>query len=258
MGIYNCASTLAEALDSLYAQTYQDFIIILCDDGSTDNTYAVAEQYATKHDNIILIKNESNQKLAKTLNHCLEYADTEYVARMDGDDISMPTRFEKELRFLDEHDEFDFVSCPMLYFDENGVWRRGTAVKIPTKENFRHGSAPFCHAPCMIRTEALVSIGGYRTTEDVERMEDYDLWARLMMKGYRGYNLQEHLYSMRNDKNAFSRRKVKDRLRSFMTSSKIKKELGLSHPYLSGIPDLLKALVPNVVVRKLKKRKYDQ
>ena len=101
IGIYNCASTLVEALDSLYAQTYQNFKIILCEDGSSDNTYQVAKDYALKHDNIVLIKNEKNMGLNYTLNHCLEYADTEYVARMDGDDVSLPTRFEKEINFLD-------------------------------------------------------------------------------------------------------------------------------------------------------------
>ena len=100
MGIYNCAPTLAEALDSLYAQTYQDFKIILCDDGSTDNTYEVARHYADSHDNIVLVRNERNMGLNYTLNHCLRYADTEYCARMDGDDISLPTRFEKEINFL--------------------------------------------------------------------------------------------------------------------------------------------------------------
>ena len=56
MGIYNCSSTLVEALDSLMSQTYKDFKIILCDDGSTDDTYNVALDYASKHDNIILMK----------------------------------------------------------------------------------------------------------------------------------------------------------------------------------------------------------
>ena len=77
MGIYNCASTLVEALDSLYAQTYKDFKIILCEDGSTDNTYEIAKQFSSWHDNIVLLKNECNMGLNFTLNRCLEYADTE-------------------------------------------------------------------------------------------------------------------------------------------------------------------------------------
>ena len=87
MGIYNCADTLVESLESLEAQTYKKFKVILCDDGSKDNTLEVAQKWAEKHPNYIVIRNERNIKLAATLNHCLEYADTEYVARMDGDDI---------------------------------------------------------------------------------------------------------------------------------------------------------------------------
>ena len=139
MGIYNCAPTLVEALDSLYAQTYKDFKIILCEDGSSDNTYEVARQYADSHDNIVLIRNDKNMGLNYTLNRCLELVDTEYVARMDGDDISLPTRFEKEIDFLDKHPEYAFVSTPMIYFDENGIFKEGKAVAEPSIRNFING-----------------------------------------------------------------------------------------------------------------------
>ena len=97
MGIYNCASTLQEALNSLYAQTFQDFKIILCDDGSQDETLKVAEENARLYPNVVVLKNEKNMGLNYTLNRCLEHVDTEYVARMDGDDLCDPTRFEKEV-----------------------------------------------------------------------------------------------------------------------------------------------------------------
>jgi glycosyltransferase EpsE len=206
MGIYNCAPYLREALDSLLAQTYQEFKVILCDDCSTDNTYAIAKEYADKYDNFILIKNEHNIKLAATLNHCLEYADTEYVARMDGDDISLPMRFEKEINFLDEHSEFSFVSCPMAHFDNKGIWRRGKAIEFPTKLDFKD-CAPFCHAPCMVRKEAYDAVNGYTIGDKTERAEDYYLWYKMYRKGLIGYNIQEILYYMRDDKNAISRRK---------------------------------------------------
>ena len=136
MGIYNCAPTLAEALDSLLAQTYQGFKVIMCDDGSADNTIEVAQTYVDRYpDKFMLTRNDRNIKLAATLNHCLEYVDTEYVARMDGDDLSMPDRFEKEMNFLDEHPEYALVSCPMIYFDEHGDYRTGTAKEMPTKHD---------------------------------------------------------------------------------------------------------------------------
>jgi glycosyltransferase EpsE len=71
MGIYNCASTLQEALDSLYAQTFQDFEIVMCDDGSTDNTYEIASRNAAEHTNVILLKNDENMGLNAIINRCL-------------------------------------------------------------------------------------------------------------------------------------------------------------------------------------------
>lgn len=254
MGIYNCASTLVEALDSLYAQTYQGFKVILCDDGSTDDTYAVAKAYASQHDNIVLIRNERNMKLAATLNHCLEYVDTEYIARMDGDDVSLPTRFEKEIAFLDKHLEYVLVSCPMLYFDENGVWKEGKAKAIPEKKDLRRMPC-FCHAPVLMRTNVLKEVGGYTTGLKTERLEDYYLWYKIYKNGYIGYNLQECLYMMRDDKNAISRRKVSDRLRGFKTSIEIRRGLGLNWPVMSGFPDLLKILVPSFLMRWIRKMK---
>lgn len=106
MGIYNCEGTLAEALDSLLSQTFTDWNLVMCDDGSSDTTYEIAEQYQTRYSNKInLIKNERNMGLNHTLNRCLEFADGEYIARQDGDDMSMPTRFEKEVAILDSNSE---------------------------------------------------------------------------------------------------------------------------------------------------------
>lgn len=211
MGIYNCAPTLQEALDSLYAQTYQGFKIILCDDGSKDNTYAVAQSYADKHDNIILIKNEKNMGLNATLNRCLEYADTEFVARMDGDDRSLPHRFEQEVNFLDEHPEFAIVSGPMIYFDENGEFRRGKGKGEVRKNDFVNGS-PFCHAPCIVRREAYEKVGGYTVDHKLLRVEDYHLWFKMYASGYKGYMLENPIYEMRDDRNAVARRTLKGRM----------------------------------------------
>lgn len=252
MGIYNCAATLAEALDSLLAQTYQGFKVVMCDDGSTDTTAEVAQSYVDKYPNkFILIKNEHNIKLAATLNHCLEYADTEYCARMDGDDISQPNRFEKEIDFLDKHSEYALVSCPMIYFDASGDYRTGKAKQEPTKEDFKYGT-PFCHAPVMMRTEILKSIEGYTAEPWVERAEDYYLWSKFYVAGYKGYNLADPLYKMRNDKNAFARRKASDRWRTYKLGVKVKKSLSLSHPYLSGLKGLSKILIPVFVIKLLR------
>lgn len=209
MGIYNCSSTLSEAIDSIIAQTYTNWELIMCDDGSKDNTYDVALSYKEKYPNkIILIKNEKNLGLNKTLNRCLEYATGEYIARMDGDDVSVENRLFKEISFLENNPEYAIVSSPMIYFDENGEWGESKAIENPTNLDFVIGT-PFCHAPCMVRAEAYKEVNGYSTDDRTLRAEDYNLWFRLYAMGYKGHNLQTPLYKMRDDENAYSRRSFK-------------------------------------------------
>lgn len=227
MGIYNCAATLQEALDSLYNQSFQDFEIILCDDGSIDNTYEVAKNNSLKYSDVIVLRNEGNKGLNFTLNKCLERSSGEYIARMDGDDISLPSRFEKEVHFLDEHPEYSIVSCPMIYFDDEGEFRRGKAKGEPSINVFNSGS-PFCHAPCMVRRSAFIDVEGYTVDPHLIRYEDYDLWVKLYSKGYRGYNLEECLYAMRDDKNAAKRRKLRTRFNGIYAHWKAYRLLHLS------------------------------
>ncbi len=214
MGIYNCAPTLEEALDSLYAQTYQDFEIILCEDGSKDNTYEIAEKYAASHSNIVLLRNERNMGLNQTLNRCLEVARGEYIARMDGDDRSLPHRFEKEVEFLDAHPEYAIVSGPMIYFDENGIFRTAKGKGEVEPKDFIKGT-PFCHAPCMVHRKAYMAVGGYSVDKRLLRVEDYHLWVKMYAKGYRGYNLEYPIYEMRDDRNALARRTWQNRVNEF-------------------------------------------
>ena len=185
MGIYNCSPTLAEAIDSILNQTCQDWEMILCDDGSQDDTCHIANNYAEQYpDKIILLKNETNQGLNYTLNKCLQHARGEYIARMDGDDISLPTRLEKELTFLEKHPEYDIVSTPMIFFDENGDWGRNYSIRQPQKKDFIKHSPVFCHAPCMIRRQAMMKVGGYTVNPKMLRFEDVNLWFKLYAAGY--------------------------------------------------------------------------
>lgn len=258
MGIYNCASTLPEALDSLYSQTFQDFKIILCDDGSTDDTYQIAKQYANKYGNIILLSNDKNMGLNYTLNHCLEYADTEYCARMDGDDISLPTRFQREIEFLDNHPEYSIVSCPMIYFDENGEFGRGKGKGEPTKEAFIKGT-PFCHAPCMVRTEAYKTVGGYSVEKRFLRVEDYHLWMKMFVAGYRGYNLSECLYAMRDDRNAIRRRKWKGNFNECRVHLLATKELHLGlKGFIWSFRSIIVHILPHSIYKYLHKKHLSQ
>lgn len=256
MGIYNCASTLSEAIDSIFAQTYTDWQLIMCDDGSIDDTYHVAEAYRNKYpDKIILLKNEKNEGLNRTLNRCLEYADGEYVARMDGDDISEPTRFSKEITALEANPEYTVVSTSMIYFDESGEWGRGTAIEIPKCKDFLFGT-PFCHAPCMVRREAYEAVGGYTDDPKYLRVEDYDLWIKMYAMGYRGMNLPEPLYRMRDDRNAISRRKFKYRLNEFHVRCKAVRCLKLPiYGYLYAVRPLIVGLMPMPIYKILHKKR---
>ena len=255
MGIYNCAPTLAEALDSLLAQTYQGFKVIMCDDGSTDNTIEVAQKYVDKYPGkFILIKNERNLKLAATLNHCLEYVDTEYVARMDGDDTCDSKRFEILLDFLDKNPKYSHVSTSMKLFDEDGFYgRTPKKVELPGKSQFKNGT-PYCHAPSMFRKVALDKVGGYCPDERVFRVEDYYLWYKFYIAGLQGYNLDIPLYNMRNDKNAYARRKFSDRYKVFYVKREVLKGVGVRFGILYAIRDLAKGLVPGSIVRYLRKK----
>lgn len=255
MGIYNCAPTLPAALDSLLAQTYQGFKIVLCDDGSTDDTYQVAERYAQEYDNIVLIKNDHNRGLNFTLNHCLEYADTEYVARMDGDDLSKPERFEKEIEFLDTHPEYAVVSTPMDYYDDEGVFMTGKGKGLVKKEDFI-GGTPLCHAPCMARTKVIKSVGGYSTDERLLRVEDYHLWFKVFAAGYKLFVLDEPLYQMRDDHNAIARRNWRNRRNEAYVKHIGFKMIGLPwYCQLYALKPIIIYLLPSAVYKYLHRRK---
>ena len=254
MGIYNCAPYLEEALNSLYAQTFQDFEIVLCEDGSPDDTYEVARRYAEKRPNIKLLRNETNKGLNYTLNRCLALAEGEYIARMDGDDISLSERFAAEVDFLDTHPEYAIVSTPMMHFDEGGVFRIGKGGYEPDLTVFpKH--VPFCHAPCMVRREAYLAVGGYTVSERLLREEDYDLWIKMYQKGYRGYNLSEPLYMMRDDRNAFKRRSIQARKNEAYVKYLAVKKLNLPFwYYVHCFKPLILGIMPEWLYRKLHNR----
>ena len=87
MGIYNCAETLPRAVECIQNQTFSDWELIMCDDGSSDDTYEAALELAKNDSRLVVIRNDKNMSLAPTLNKCLSYARGKYIARMDGDDL---------------------------------------------------------------------------------------------------------------------------------------------------------------------------
>ena len=141
----------------------------------------------------------------------------------------------------------------MSMFDENGEWGIQRIPEHPTKEQVVTGT-PIHHAPVMMRMECLREVGGY--TEDVRklRVEDVDLWIKLYAKGYRCYNIQEPLYTMRNDKNALNRRKFKYRINSTRTRLEGCKALHLGiGSYLRSFKPMIIGMIPAGIRRKIKK-----
>lgn len=218
MGIYNCSKTLPEAINSILAQTYENWELIMCDDCSTDDTYNVAEEYKDKYpDKIILIQNEKNSKLAFSLNHCLKYATGEYIARMDGDDISLPERFEKQVAFLNAHPNIDLVGTAMQRFNENGLANILYPIEHPNYLTLKN-RIPFCHATILSKRCVFDKLNGYTVAERTQRAQDYDLWFRFFHAGFNGENLSEPLYMVREDKNAVRRRTAKVRINAYKTT----------------------------------------
>ena len=220
MGIYNCANTLPKAIDSILAQTFTDWELIMCDDGSTDNTCEIAERYADQYSNIIVLKNDKNMKLIYTLNRCLNHARGMYIARHDGDDESLPERFQKQVEFLDQHPEYAIVSCARYHFDINGIWGLTKGIEYPEKHHFSKGT-PLGHASAIVRREAFEAVDGYTDEKRFLRVEDYWLWAKMYALGYKGCNLQEPLYLVLDDRNSISRRNFKARWNEFYVKNLI-------------------------------------
>ena len=249
MGIYNCAKTLEEAVNCIINQTYTDWELIMCDDCSTDDTYAVAEGLAEKDSRIVLLKNEKNLTLAPTLNKCIDHAKGKYIARMDGDDLCTADRFEKEITVLENNPDIAVVGCNMDLFDENGTYRTVYYNENPTLANLVKTSQ-FCHASCMMRAEVIKELNGYDISEKCKRVEDYDLWVRLYAAGYKGYNIQESLYSMRDDRGAKKRRNFKNRLNEskvMKRAFKIAKMPFYKYP-LVYVP-IIKFFMPNFIYK---------
>ena len=244
MGIYNCADTLVQAVASIQNQTYTNWELILCEDGSSDNTYEVAMALAANDSRIVLLHNEQNLGLNATLNRCLAAATGEYIARMDGDDDCMPERFEKQIAFLESHPEFQIVSSAMALFDENGEWGCAKSPEYPQPEDTVCGTA-FCHAAVMLRKDCMDRVGGYTEDSRMLRVEDVNLWIKLYAAGYRGYNIQEPLYRMRNDQNALNRRKYIYRVNSVYVRLQGCRMLKLRPKcYLKACIPMINGLVP--------------
>ncbi len=182
MSVYNGQRFLRGAIDSILAQTLSQLEFIIVDDGSTDATCEILNSYADRR--IIRVQNQHNIGLPQSLNKGLSLAIGEYIARMDADDLSMPTRLEQQASFLDATPEVGVVGASIQFIDEAGrPTRKWSCPRGPmaTKWQLLFNS-PLAHPAAMMRRVVIDELPGdhvYDPDPAVRQAEDYDLWARL-------------------------------------------------------------------------------
>ncbi len=178
---YNVEKYVVESVCSIINQTYTNLEIIVINDCSTDKTGEKLEYLAGKDSRIKIYDNEINLKLIKTLNKGIEICRGKYIARMDADDISLPTRIEKQVRFLEQNDDYSIVST-MFYTFKAGSHRKNL-YKNPTEYRDLQACLLFksaiCHPASMIR-KTLFTEKGLRFEEQYLHVEDYALWSKAL------------------------------------------------------------------------------
>lgn len=207
IGAYNCESTIAAALDSINRQSFQDWECIICDDGSRDKTWKIVSEFASHDNRFVGIQNDKNEGLPVTLNRCISVANGEYLARQDADDLSIDTRLEEQIAFLDAHSEVAVVGTyAELFSSDKKSWGFLRAQEFPSNTDWIKGSGVI-HASTMIRKKDIMSVGGYDERPSRIRVEDYDLWIRMINKGYRVATLPKILYRIHWDISDYTRKK---------------------------------------------------
>lgn len=181
MSVYNGERFLAEAIDSILAQTFTDFEFLILDDGSSDGTPSLLQDYAAQDARIRPIIRE-NRGLVASLNQLLDEARAPIVARMDADDIAHPHRFAKQMRFLEDHGDHGVVGSWSTDIDEEGdPWQLfGPDHPVSDEEfqhNIRHGGPLLVHPGVMYRADVVRQVGCYHSA--FRHCEDLDLWLRL-------------------------------------------------------------------------------
>lgn len=174
--VHNGEPYLAAAVQSILAQGFADFELLIIDDGSTDRSCEIIGSFADPR--IRLLRNARNLRLIATLNRGLEEARGEYVARMDADDVSLPGRLEAQVSFLDQNPGVGVVGTAVQLIDAQGT--PGAAVRFPVTHTLIRWAlcfiSPIAHPAAMMRKAVVSGLGGY--SAQALHCEDYDLWWR--------------------------------------------------------------------------------
>lgn len=256
MGVYNLKSyqEIKITVDSILAQTYSDWELIICDDGSTNDTRDILKKIEKLDSRIKIVGYESNRGLSTALNTCINCSKGELIARQDAEDISYPNRLQKEIDFLDEHPEYDVVGCnAKLYDHENGRWGDYKTKEIPQIRDFLW-TTQFLHPTVVFRRESLLKAGKYRVAKETKRCQDYDLFMRMYSMGMKGYNLQEIMMDYYQKDGHQKELTWRKRYQEAVLRYKGFKQLGLmpgAFPYV--VKPLVIKLIPQKLYRRLKK-----
>lgn len=254
MGVYNAEKTLKEAIDSVIKQDFQDWEFIIADDGSTDKSFEILASY--KNDpRFIILKNEKNLGLAETLNVCIKSARGEYLARQDADDLSHPERFTKQLAYLKTNSSIDVLgSAAYLINDDKQVWGKIAYPLAPTISDWVKRSK-IIHPTVLMRTKLIKECGGY--DPKALRVEDYELWLRLLHKKAVFRNINEPLYFFHWSPKDYKRKKYQYRLNEFVMLWKgfrLNRFPLKYYPYI--LKPLLLGLLPHCLLKKIHDRMY--
>ena len=179
--VWNGERYLREAIESVLEQNLESLEVVVIDDGSTDGTSVILQEYAIN--GRIRVHRQTNQGLVAALNTGLQIARSKYVARFDADDICMPGRLTAQLRHLECHPEVLAVGGAIEVIDEIGhsKGRRGYPVGQVAATSGMLKGCTLAHPAVMMRKEAVQNVGGYRSF--FKHAEDYDLWLRLIEHG---------------------------------------------------------------------------
>lgn len=195
MPVYNSETYLAEAIDSILTQTFTDFEFVIVDDGSTDSSSQIIASYASKDPRIHVHVMPQNSGIVAALNEGVRVSSAPLIARMDADDISLPSRFERQVAFFDQN-TVGLVGSNYIKSTENS--RKTTHHPTAPAEVARKLLYTCCigHPTVMFSRDAFVQAGGYDPSYAGGGAEDYDLWLR-MSRNVQLANLPDNLLKYR-------------------------------------------------------------
>lgn len=200
MPAYNAEKFIEESIKSILNQSFNDFELIIVNDGSKDSTKKIIDFYRKKDKRIVLVDNKKNFGLQVSLNRGLEKARGKYIARMDADDISLPRRFEIQFNYLEKNKDVFLIGGSAIVINEEGE-RMGCLIKGGNPKKIKRKlmeSNPIIHPSIMFRNSKEFY---YR--EKFICSEDYDLYLRMLSKGKKLENIPEILIKYRISKNSF-------------------------------------------------------